>query len=74
MDVLKYDTEYSQNAFGNKTGNRAKKIGVYKCKTCGEETTIWLDAGRLPMCLTCQTGVEWEYQHSQIEDVSQAGH
>lgn len=73
MDVVKYGTQFSQNAFGSKTGNRAKKIGVYKCKSCEEEMTIWLDFGRLPICDTCQKAVEWEYLHSGIDDVSQAG-
>ena len=72
-EVLKYNTEYAQNAFGFKTGNRAKKLGVYKCKTCGAEMTMWLDYGRLPICLVCQSPVEWEYLHSEIDDVSQAG-
>ena len=59
MKVVEYDTEYSQNAFGNKSGNRARKRGVYECTTCGEKTTVWADYARLPVCLKCQEKVEW---------------
>ena len=74
MDVVEYNTEYAQNAFGLKSGNRARKTGIYKCKTCGEEVTIWSDHNRLPVCLTCEKKVDWEYLHPNVEDVSQAGH
>lgn len=73
MDVVKYNTEYAQNAFGFKTGNRAKVMGIYKCKNCGEEITIWSDHGRLPVCMTCEDKVEWEFLHGEVDDVSQAG-
>lgn len=73
MEMVKYITEFGQNEFGFKAGNRAKKIGIYKCKTCGEEITMWLDHGRLPVCSQCQQEVEWEYLHSEVDDVSQAG-
>ncbi len=74
MKVLEYRTEYSQNAFGLKTGNRAQKKGIYRCRTCGNTMTLWLDYGRLPICATCRKGVEWEFRPAKIEDVSQAGH
>lgn len=73
METVRYVTEFGQNEFGYKTGNRAKKIGVYRCRSCGEESTIWLDHGRLPTCHKCQKPVVWEYLHSKIDDVSQAG-
>lgn len=74
MKVIEYDTEYSQNSFGNRTGNRVRKKGIYRCYSCGEEAIIWLDYGRLPGCPTCRKEVEWEYQHSKIEDVYQTRH
>lgn len=74
MKVIEYDTEYSQNSFGKRTGNRVCKKGIYRCHSCGEEVIIWLDYGRLPSCSTCREEVEWEYQHSKIEDADQTLH
>ena len=42
-DVVSYNTEYSQNAFGNRSGNRGRKLGVYRCKSCRTEIKMWLD-------------------------------
>lgn len=60
MEVIEYHTEYSQNAFGTKTGNRAQSKGIFRCSSCGATVTVWSDYGRLPACLRCKTKVEWE--------------
>ncbi len=73
MDVVKYKFEFAQNAFGNQTGNRAKTLGIYKCKQCGDEITIWSDHNRLPVCMVCEDKVEWEKVGDEVDDVSQAG-
>lgn len=59
MRPIEYDTEYGQNAFGLKTGNRTRRKGIYRCRSCGAEVTIWLDYGRLPACFQCRREVEW---------------
>lgn len=73
MKVLKYNTEFSQKAFGNKTGNRARKRGIYRCKSCGDEITIWLDRARLPSCPTCQEPVQWERKQPQVTILGKPG-
>lgn len=73
-DVVSYNTEYSQNAFGNRSGNRGRKLGVYRCKSCRTEIKMWLDYGRLPVCLTCLKETEWEYLHNNLDDITQPGH
>ena len=72
--VLECEVDYGQNTFGTRTGNRARKLGIYKCRSCGKETTLWLDYGRLPVCGTCNKDVEWEFVCAEVNDVSQAGH
>ena len=73
-DVFSFHTEYSQNAFGNKSGNRARKLGVYRCINCKTEIKLWLDYGRLPVCVACGKETEWEYLYNNLDDISQPGH
>ena len=68
MDDLEYKTEYAQNAFGNMTGNRARKKGTYQCSVCGDKFILWVDYGRLPFCDSCGKAVEWELEGAGLKD------